>query len=717
MTQVVQAKCPFCQNVLRIPADWLAQPMRCKFCKQVIQAKAAATGLATALTTGQAHAALAAPPEAATAVVSGSPPRRSSDPFSFDDAPEPVAVSPPSRPKNGKGLWIATGLVVALSAVAVLVVIFAGEQLRDLFQGKTREEPIAQNGGNNQPGDNAATDKAPESDKNASNTDGAPPTKKNKRNGGGKVKNQELFPRRALLINTNNYWVLNPLHYGSAQSAGYPGSSTAVLANRLANAPMYFPATQVVELSDSAQTPVIPSKSVIEDTISEFCNTSREQDRIVILFAGHAIEVDKEAYLIPYEGLKDDVKTLIPLTWVYDKLAKCKARQKILVLDAFRNPPARGFELPGTGALSEDFDAKLQAPPPGVQVWSACVKDQQSIEFDGGSLFLQCVSHAMQERLGGFASPEEAIPVEALVHKVNQRMKDLLSKTKFEQVSRLSGKEPDSGAAYDPKEGLPPQLSPKASQAIESADKAGGALINNILGEMKQIPPMKSSLKAYMATLKAEVMPPFPKKVMDFYSADYKSWSELETRLKDQAYRAKHPLRDAVLEAKKALDKAEALTMRETLVGPINEKQKTAFLNEQKEPGLLIFELEEALDKMIQVDKEENRNAETNKRWQANFDYTLARLKSRLVYINEYNYILGDIRADRLPALEGDASGWRLGFKQKLSTNESKVKNMAKDIGKLWKKIAEEHPNTPWALLAQLESLYAMGLEWRASRD
>ena len=78
---------------------------------------------------------------------------------------------------------------------------------------------------------------------------------------------------------------------------------------------------------------------------------------------------------------------------------------------------------------------------------------------------------------------------------------------------------------------------------------------------------------------------------------------------------------------------------------------------------------------------------------------------------------MGDIRADRLPALEGDASGWRLGFKQKLSTNESKVKNMAKDIGKLWKKIAEEHPNTPWALLAQRESLYAMGLEWRASRD
>ena len=49
---------------------------------------------------------------------------------------------------------------------------------------------------------------------------------------------------------------------------------------------------------------------------------------------------------------------------------------------------------------------------------------------------------------------------------------------------------------------------------------------------------MKASLKAYMNTLKAETMPPFPKKVMDFYTADYKSWSELETKLKDKDYRA-----------------------------------------------------------------------------------------------------------------------------------------------------------------------------------
>lgn len=771
MTQVVQAKCPFCQNVLRIPADWLNQAMRCKFCKQVIQARGPLSGApapapapAVAISSAEEAQAAFAAPAVAVASAPLAKARTAGDPFTFDAGHEPAPVATgPYRRKKGKGLLIATMLLLSLTTVAVLMIIFLGPQLRDLFAGKVRENPVAQNGDKGAPpeagdktpsttdksnadkskktknptpvtdktGDKTPeTDKTPEADKNSvaqtdksktpemdkrpvvPKSDGVKPPEK--KPGPNKTpKNQELFPRRALLINVNNYWLLNSVHYGSAQSAGYPGSSTSVLASRMSNAPMYFPATQVAELSDSAASPVVPQKAVIEEAISQFCNTSREQDRLVLIFAGHAIDIEKEAYLIPYEGLKDDPKTLIPLSWVYDKLAKCKARQKIFVLDAFRDPTARGFELPGTGAMSEDFEAKLHNPPPGVQVWSACVKDQSSIEFDRGSIFMQSLCNALQERLGGFASPQDEIPVEALLPKVNQRMKELLSKTKREQVSRLSGKESEGGAAYNAAEALPPQLAFRAHAGPTGEDKASGALVNNIMGEMKQIPPMKSSLRAYMSTLRAESMPPFHKKVMDFYTAEYKSWAEMEAMLKKMP--GKYPLREAVLEAKKALDKAEGLTMRESLTGPISDKTKAAFLKEQQEPALFIFDLEEALAKMKEAD--EMRDKEDSKRWQANFDYTMARLLARLVYVDEYNFILADIRGDRLPALEGDDTLWRLGFQQKLSTTESKTKNRAKEINKLWKKITQEHPSTPWALMAQRESLYAMGLKWNASRD
>lgn len=716
MSQVVQAKCPFCRNVLRIPADWLARPMRCKFCQQVIQAKESSNGAGATATMNAAGAAAPDSAESVTAVVAGPPRRVSGDPFSFDDGPEPTPATAPRRKKQGKGAIIAGVLLAAFTTVAVLVAVFAGPQLRKLFRGEEIVE-IVENGGQDKPvqnGDKAGGDKAVAADKTPANSDGVAPPKV-KKVVGGKGKENELFPRRALLINVNNYWVLNPVHYGSARAAGYPGSSTAVMAQRLSDAPMYFPATQVVELSDTGVNPIIPQKGVIQDAISEFCNTSREQDRIVILFAGHAVEIEKEAYLIPYEGSQNDAKTLIPLSWVYEKLAKCKSRQKILVLDAFRFPPGRGFELPGTGAMSEDFDAKLQNPPPGVQVWTACVKEQQSIEFDNGSLFMQCVCDAMKDRLGGFANPDESIPVEALAAKVSQRMKDLLSKTKFAQTPRLSGKEAEGGAAYNSAVPLPPQIVLKPPVPPLGDDQVGAAAVNNILAEIKQIPPMKESLKAYMNTLKAESMPPFSKKIMDFYRADYKSWSELEGKLKDKKFREMHPLRAAVLDAKKVLDAAEGLQLEVLVIGPINDNKKNSFANKQKPIGIAIFELEEGLATMKEAG--EKRDKEDNKRWQANFDYTLARLQSRIVYMNEYDYILADIRGDRLPTLEGDNNLWRLGFKQKVSTNENKVKNMVKDISKLWKKIEDEHPNTPWALLAQREKLYAMGLEWRASRE
>jgi hypothetical protein len=345
-------------------------------------------------------------------------------------------------------------------------------------------------------------------------------------------------------------------------------------------------------------------------------------------------------------------------------------------------------------------------------VWTSCVKDQQSIEFGGGSVFLQCFCHALQERLGGFAQPDEAISLDTIVPKVNQRMKELLAKTEFKQEARLTGAPAAGGAAYDDSEPLAPKLVIRQPEG-SGGDKAGAALVNNILAEMRKIPPMKPELKTYMENMKAETLPAFPKKIMDFYTADYQTWDEVQSRVMKESDR--YPLRAAVLQAKKAMDESEKLALIKDLPGPINEKAKAMYLDLQKPAGMTIFELESAL--AVMEEAAQKRDQEPSKRWQAHFDYTMARLQARLIYINEYNYILGDIRADRLPALEGDNSGWELGFRQKLSTNENKVKTMSRELARLWKKIGDEHPNTPWALLAKREAIYAMGLQWVATRQ
>src|ERR1043166_5894615 len=39
MTQVIQAACPHCRQVLRIPAEWASLPLKCKHCQQMFQAR------------------------------------------------------------------------------------------------------------------------------------------------------------------------------------------------------------------------------------------------------------------------------------------------------------------------------------------------------------------------------------------------------------------------------------------------------------------------------------------------------------------------------------------------------------------------------------------------------------------------------------------------------------------------------------------------------
>ena len=133
---------------------------------------------------------------------------------------------------------------------------------------------------------------------------------------------------------------------------------------------------------------------------------------MVIVFAGHAIEIGKEAYLVPLDGtVKDaDPKELISLSWLYNRLKECRARQKVLILDVCRYDPARGEQRPGSGPMGEVLDARLQQPPPGVQVWSSCLRGQQAYEFERGSVFLQALCSGHAGTVAGSARPKRLAP-------------------------------------------------------------------------------------------------------------------------------------------------------------------------------------------------------------------------------------------------------------------------------------------------------------------
>ncbi len=783
MSQVLEPKCPKCQNTLRVPLEWIGKSIRCKFCQTIFQiqgkpARAAAPSK-SAVQVAKPYIPVAKPAKAAppVAVAAGAPPTAppasappsSNQPFGFDDD-EPPADTPSisKRKKKGSGALILATMFFVLFLVGAGGAGFVIHKVMNMPQGADADKQIAKgdepkaridgkipvpvkiDGARPRPSkDDGKTMPSPVSDdakkdrwaiikKTEPPFKNPPPFKdfakkttpaKKK----GPVFSNDPFPRRALLVSVNNYLMFNTVHYGSGRDSfrgGYPGSSTGALRDYLQRPPMYFPSSQVFELSDGVPAdsktsrPNSTQKAVVEAAIKDFVNTSREQDRILLLFAGHGTVVEDKSYLVPIDGSLKKPESLIPLKWVYDQLASCKAQQKILVLDVFRFSPGRGAELPSPGegdegAMPEIFDKELATPPDGVQIWCSCQKEQSSIELEGGSAFLQALCHSLQgggPEMTGIAAPDQPIPIEGLVVKTNQRLIELVTAEKRKQAPRLSGKD-GKPVEFDPKAGVANIITFQSPSAASGKDYAGYALVNSILDELK-FPPVRDTRAGDIALLKAQNLPGFSAKVLEGFKADgYNNVTELRERFNKnkEAFTKEFPLRGAYFEAIDALQESSKIQMREVLASPIDPKRKAAFLQEQAPAGISIFKLEAVLANLKAA--EEEREKETSKRWQANFDYLQARLQSRLIYLFEYSYTLGQIRADNLPELAAGQSGWRIGTSRKITVTEQKAKALNKATAKLWKRLQEDYPDTPYAILAERESMISLGLQWNPKSD
>ena len=106
--------------------------------------------------------------------------------------------------------------------------------------------------------------------------------------------------------------------------------------------------------------------------------------------------------------------------------------------------------------------------------------------------------------------------------------------------------------------------------------------------------------------------------------------------------------------------------------------------------------------------------AKASKRWQANYDFTLARLEAKIAYLFEYQSMLGQMRK-QLPDLAPGQTGWRLASQVRLR-GDSQGKKLAKDSNKRLNKIIQDNPGTPWEVMAKREKLTALGLEWQGTK-
>jgi predicted RNA-binding Zn-ribbon protein involved in translation (DUF1610 family) len=514
-----------------------------------------------------------------------------------------------------------------------------------------------------------------------------------------------IFPRRILAIAVNDYLYANPVGDGS------PDGDLHTLVQRLARV-LHVAPSQVIEAGGMP-----PWKWVIEQTVKKFLDTSRPQDRILVFFVGHVSEIGGEAFLVPLEGDLGVKETLIPLNWLYEQLAKCRARQKVLILDSCRLDPSRGLVRPGSGPMTASLDRLLQKPPAGVQLWSACTSGQYSYESGGRGVFLDKLSDALTDSvLKKAPEPEDPLPIDTLAKVVDRSTAAEaaaqiapLDGQKAVQTPRLTGQLAEPGAVYAQDEPLP------RPPEIHAPSLPGGVMakpdqIESILREI-ELPPIKAA-HSQRTLVQIVAKLPFAAEVIERYRPDYGSLAEIEK------HPQKYPLRIEVIKTIKLLratfdPQGPQGSLLEYFQGGSGERLKAAIFKQQMKPARILAELTERLEELGKAG--EQRDKEPSRRWQAHYDYILAQLLARTAYVSEYDLMLGKIRKDELPELQSTRqTGWRLASCEKLASGKD-VRAMAAQAKKLFAKLSQEQPGTPWQVLAKRGMLTALGMEWRPS--
>ncbi len=756
MSAIVQATCPGCKNVLRIPADWVNQPIRCKHCGLVMQSKSppaaapappARNGVKNKAPTPvakptSAKMKKAEPQPVGEAVLPAETERQpvGGSPFAAIAAEVAAAPSRPARRVTKKSSMWWKGPVIALTVLvlAIGIVGVTWSKLSKLLPPsnpvgivKDKDLPIADKD-YGPPKDDASADGKidPNKDKPATkdkpvdpNKDKTtPPKDKDKPVDPNKDKPVEVkpppggaFPRRALVISLHNYLYADTLGAGRTTDAHNIGKLPSKL-----NTGLRIPMTQIALLSDFGPKPHSPTKSVIQETLVKFLETSRPQDRVMVFFVGHVVEIGDDAYLVPIEGEFDNAAGLIPVKWVYKQLADAKAREKVLVLDVCRANPTRGAERPGSGPMGPKLAALIAAPPDGVQVWSACGGDQFSYETDAApvGVFLDKMMTALEKGLNNkIQRPEEPLLIDLFNDSTLALMKTELDPLKLAQVPRLAGKEAPDGAAYKKDDPLAP--APTIAAGANAKDNA--KIIQSVLDEIS-LPPIRPAFGSTLDnTIKVEMLPPFDPKIMASYPP-----AESPLRAKIDKVRAElwaysnlpepPSLKKEVAEKRAEFGKTTLALLKDTyrVVGDEN-KYKIQLGEEERDVGKILSNLKRLQKDFMDTDKDnpgDLRAKEPTKRWQMNYDYVLAHLDAQISFLYAYQTLLGGMRKE-FPPKEPGTNGWRM-VSTAEATGDSDGKKMGKNAAKLFDSITTENGGTPWFVLAKRDRMVTLGLEWKS---
>lgn len=122
--------------------------------------------------------------------------------------------------------------------------------------------------------------------------------------------------------------------------------------------------------------------------------------------------------------------------------------------------------------------------------------------------------------------------------------------------------------------------------------------------------------------------------------------------------------------------------------------------------------LEPQIERLYQVLKqgEKDRPAELSPRWQAGYDLAYGRVLAAKVRVESYNAMLAMIKTS-LAFKDPKNNTWILQPAANVETGSSAAR-MAEKATEYLTRVTQEHPGTPWAMLARRELDIPIGWEW-----
>ncbi|HQR08789.1 MAG TPA: caspase family protein [Gemmatales bacterium] len=690
---VIGTTCPHCRKAIKIPEEFVGRTVRCKGCSKTFTAN------------GKPSAAKSDAPKAVVPTPVKSEPTPAQTPDTY--------VKRMARQQRSSTVIYLVLAAVALGALGAGFYTFKDQLFGMVNKAVTATKPTAPEN----PG-SLLLNNEEVLDKNSGDLTNLPDPDQDKRDKRKLARIPSPYPGRALLIGIRNYLYLNPLNPGYRAERSFQRDPLGLhTLRRTLITELSFPRDQVVVLSDmDDQKPTVPTKATIEVTVEDFLATSSSSDHIVLVLAVHAITLGGKGYLVPVdgelpvEGAKPDTERdaklaakMIPLSWLYDKLAACKARQKLVIFDIAQNDPEAGIVRNAPSSLDETLYKQIEAMPKGVQVWLACKPKQHSngLSSSGqnGSVFIDslCQLATLSIEKNWKAIEKDpglkngTLPLLLLAKQVNAETTKYLKEHGFDQTPELLGKEEPAAVATTT------TVSPAVELKIKKPDEpvVSGMEIAHVIKELG----IESD---HARNLSPSSFPPLLQSAYTKYAADYASNKELEDKL------TQYPLRSITLKAIKTLDRS-LKTFRMRFAEESDEANfKKKIEKEQETPAYVTAELSDLLDDMKKLD--EKRDEEPSLRWRAHFDYTQARLLAQLAHVQEYSFVLGNKLRKDTPKIkdEKNHNGWIIVSQRKLEQKETRTYDSERQ--KLLTKIIKENPGTPWEILARREQATILGL-------